>query len=94
MVALYGNDLGEEFINVTSRSGFTAKGWGMGVCVADYDNDGFQDIYITAYGPNVLFRNQGDGTFADVTEQAGVGDARWSTSCAFADYDRDGYLDL
>ena len=62
----------------------------MGACVADYDNDGFQDVYVTAFGPNVLVRNNGDGTFTDVTAQAGVGDPRWSTSCAFGDYDRDG----
>jgi hypothetical protein len=66
----------------------------MGACVADYNNDGFPDIYITAYGPNVLFRNNGDGTFTDVTSSAGVGDARWGTGCAFGDYDRDGNVDL
>ena len=94
MVALYRNDRGEKFSDVTGRSGLTKKGWGMGVCVADYDNDGLRDVYITAYGPNVLFRNNGDGTFTDITEQAGVGDSRWSTNCAFGDYDRDGYVDL
>ena len=67
----------------------------MGACVADYDNDGFDDLYITAVlGPNVLYRNNGNGTFTDVTRQAGVGDTRWSTGCAFGDYDRDGNVDL
>ena len=66
----------------------------MGVCVADYDNDGFQDVYLTAFGPNALFRNNGNGTFTDVTPAAGVGDTRWSTDCAFGDYDRDGDVDL
>lgn len=94
MVALYRNDGQGSFSEVTSRSGLNKKGWGMGVCVADYDNDGFRDVYITAYGPNVLFRNTGEGTFTDVTMRAGVGDARWSTNCAFGDYDRDGNVDL
>ena len=67
----------------------------MGVCVADYDNDGFDDVYVTsAVGPNALYRNNGNGTFTDVTRQAGVADAGWSTGCAFGDYDRDGYVDL
>ena len=66
----------------------------MGVCVADYDNDGQQDLYLTAYGTNVLYRNQGDGTFVDVSDSAGVRDPRWSTNCAFGDYDRDGDVDL
>ena len=94
MVALYRNDGKGKFSDVTGQSGLTKKGWGMGVCVADYDNSGFQDVYVTAYGPNVLFYNNGDGTFADVTERAGVGDSRWSTNCAFGDYDRDGSVDL
>ena len=94
MVALYSNDGKGNFLNITGQSGLTKKGWGMGVCVADYDNSGFQDVYVTAYGPNVLFRNKGDGTFADVTERADVGDSHWSTTCAFGDYNRDGYVDL
>lgn len=94
MTALYQNDGKGNFSVVTSQSNLSAKGWAMGVCVADYDNDGHQDIYVTAYGPNRLFRNRGDGTFADVTEPAGVGEARWSTNCAFGDYDRDGNVDL
>ena len=94
MVALFRNDGRGRFADVTAASKLTSRGWGMGTCVADYDNDGFQDVYITAFGPNVLSRNNGDGTFSDVTARAGVGDARWSTNCAFADYDRDGDLDL
>src|SRR5687767_4809207 len=94
MVALFRNDGKGRFTDVTAASRLTARGWGMGTCIADYDNNGFQDVYVTAFGPNVLSRNNGDGTFTDVTAQAGVGDARWSTNCAFADYDRDGDLDL
>ncbi len=94
MVTLYRNSGDGKFSDVTNRSGLNKKGWGQGVCVADYDNDGYQDFYITGYGSNALFRNQGNGTFDDVTEQAGVADGRWSTSCAFGDYDRDGHVDL
>ena len=94
MVALFRNDGKGRFADVTPASGLTARGWGMGTCVADYDNDGFQDLYVTAFGPNVLVHNNGNGTFTDVTAHAGVGDPRWSTNCAFADYDRDGDLDL
>jgi hypothetical protein len=67
---------------------------GFGVCVADYDNDGNEDVYITAYGPNLLFHNKGDGTFEERGGAAGVADAHWSTGCAFGDYDRDGNVDL
>ena len=94
MTALYENDGGGGFSDVTSVAGLARKGWGMGTCVADYDNDGFRDVYVTAYGANVLYRNDGDGSFSDVTENAGVGDPRWSTNCAFGDYDRDGDVDL
>ena len=95
LVALYRNDGGGRFTDVTARSGLSRRGWGMGTCVADYDNDGFDDVYVTTVlGPNVLYRNNGNGTFTDVTREAGVGDTRWSTGCAFGDYDRDGYVDL
>jgi hypothetical protein len=94
MVALFRNDGKGRFADVTPASGLRARGWGMGTCVADYDNDGFQDVYITAFGPDVLIRNNGDGTFTDTTARAGVGDPRWGTNCAFGDYDRDGDLDL
>jgi len=93
MVALYRNDNG-RFIDVTAAAGFRKNGWGMGVCVADYDNDGHSDVYVTAFGPNVLFHNNGDGTFSDVTAPSRAGDSRWSTGCAFGDYDRDGNVDL
>jgi hypothetical protein len=95
LAALYRNDGNGKFTDVTARSGITRRGWGMGVCVADYDNDGFDDVYVTsAVGGNALYRNGGNGTFADVTRQAGVADAGWSTGCAFGDYDRDGSVDL
>ena len=94
---LFRNDLGREgprFVDVTEKSGLGRVTPGMGVAVGDYDNDGDPDLYVTAFGPNVLFRNDGDGTFADVTAEAGVGEERWSTSASFFDYDRDGDLDL
>ena len=83
------------FTDVTVRAGLAA-GYGMGVAVGDYDNDGDPDLYVTGYGPNHLYRNDGDGTFSDVTRAAGGGldDARWSTSASFCDYDADGDLDL
>ena len=90
MVALYRND-GQQYTDVTQAVGLTRRGWGSGVCVADYDNDGFEDVYVTAFGPNVLWRNVGGRTFV-ATKQAG--DPRWSTGCAFGDYDRDGDVDL
>jgi hypothetical protein len=91
MVALYRNDGRGHFTDVTVQSGLTRRGWGMGTCIADYDNDGFPDIYVTALGPNVLWHNTGHGTFTE-TGQAGY--PGWSTGCAFGDYDRDGYVDL
>ena len=83
-----------EFVDVTEKSGVGHIGHGMGVAVGDYDNDGFQDLYVTNFGHNVLYHNNGDGTFTDVTVEAGVDDPRWSTSAAWIDYDRDGRLDL
>jgi len=93
---LYHNRGNGTFEDVTSKSRLKPEqpGWGMGVTFADFDNDGFADIYITCLGPNLLYHNNGDGTFSDVTEAAGVGDRRWSTSAAFGDYDQDGLLDL
>src|SRR5262249_10279966 len=92
--ALYRNDGDGTFTDVTKEAGLTVECYGMGVAVADYDGDGYEDIYLTAVGPNHLFHNNGDGTFTDVTRKAGVGDPRWSTSAAWFDYDRDGKLDL
>ena len=83
-----------RFTDVTDRAGIVWLSYGMGAAVADYDNDGDLDLFVTAFGPDALFRNNGDGTFTDVTGQAGVSDPVWSTSAAFLDYDRDGDLDL
>ncbi len=83
-----------RFTDVTEKAGVGDEGYGMGVAVGDYDNDGYPDLYVTNFGPNRLYHNNGDGTFSDVTAQAGVDDTRWSTSAAFLDYDRDGDLDL
>src|SRR5947207_2864748 len=91
MVALYRNDGGGHFTDVTAKSGLMRSGWGIGTCVADYDNDGFPDVYVTALGPNVLWHNTGHGTFTETGQAAHPG---WSTGCAFGDYDHDGYLDL
>jgi hypothetical protein len=82
------------FEDVTKQAGLARGAWGMGVSAADYDNDGFVDLYLTNLGPNTLYRNNGDGTFTDVTAKAGVGDPHWSTSAPFGDYDGDGRLDL
>ncbi len=95
MVALYRNDGHGHFDDVTARSGLTRRGWGNGVCVADYDNDGFSDVYISGIGGGALFHNNGDGTFAETTRRAKVGnDGRWGTGCAFGDYNHDGFVDL
>jgi hypothetical protein len=82
------------FEDVTEKAGLQGFGYGMGVAVGDYDNDGFEDLYVTAYGGNRLYHNNGNGTFTDVTEQAGVGASGWSTSAAWVDLDNDGRLDL
>ena len=100
MARLFRNDLGPgrtaplRFTDVTETSGIRATGYGQGVAVGDYDNDGWPDLYLTNYGPSQLWRNRGDGTFEDVTAAAGCGDTRWTTSAVFLDYDRDGWLDL
>lgn len=85
-----------HFTDVTDRAGFVPGDYGMGVALGDYDNDGDPDLYVTNYGPNHLYRNNGNGTFTDVTASAGEGldDPRWSTSATFTDYDGDGDLDL
>ena len=92
--ALYRNNGDGTFADVTGKSGLRDVGWGMGAAVADYNNDGFEDLYVTCVGPNKLYKNNGDGTFADVTDKAGVGDPRWSAGATFFDYDADGNLDL
>ncbi len=92
--ALYRNRGKAQFEDVTDKAGVGHPGWGMGVCTADFDGDGWEDMYVTALGGNKLYRNNHDGTFADVTERARVGMGGWSTGCGFADYDRDGDLDL
>ena len=92
---LYRNNHDGTFIDVTAKSGINNCGWGFGVAVGDYDNDGNEDLYITYLDGAVLYHNNGDGTFTDVTAKAGVGNAgHWGTSAAFGDYDNDGYLDL
>ena len=83
-----------KFTDITKSAGLTRKGWGMGVAVADYDNDGLQDIYVTGYGGNALYHNLGNCKFEDVTDKAGVGAGGFSTGAAWADYDRDGRVDL
>jgi hypothetical protein len=92
--ALYHNLGHLKFEDVTDKAGVGHPGWGMGVCTADVDGDGWEDLYVTALGGNHLYRNNHDGTFTDITERAGVGGGGWSTGCGFADYDRDGNLDL
>ena len=91
---LYRNDGGGKFTEVAVKAGVSDIGWGMGVATGDFNNDGFEDIYITCLGPDRLFKNNGNGTFTDVTNKAGVSDPRWSTGASFIDYDRDGDLDL
>lgn len=94
---LYRNDgaaSGWSFTDVTGEAGVGDSGYGMGCAVGDYDNDGDLDLYVTNFGSNVLYRNEGDGTFTDVTAAAGVGDEQWTSSAAFLDYDADGDLDL
>ncbi|HXQ69901.1 MAG TPA: CRTAC1 family protein [Pyrinomonadaceae bacterium] len=91
---LYRNDGNGKFTEVGVKAGLSDIGWGMGVAVGDYNNDGFEDLYVTCLGPDKLFKNNGNGTFTDVTDKAGVSDRRWSTGASFLDYDRDGDLDL
>ena len=93
---LFKNNRDGTFTDVTAKAGLVHHGWGQGVCIGDYDNDGFDDLFVSYFGKNVLYHNNGDGTFTDVTDKAGVGGngKRWNTGCAFVDYDRDGKLDL
>ena len=91
---LYHQKKDGTFEDVTEKAGLQGTGYGMGVAVGDYDNDGFEDLYVTAYGGNKLYHNNGNGTFTDVTQKAGVGGSGWSTSAAWVDLDNDGFLDL
>jgi len=94
---LYHQNADGTFTDVTEKAGLTGMSQGyysMGVAVGDYDNDGFEDIYVTGYGGNILYRNNGDGTFTDVTKKAGVGAGGWSASAGFFDFDNDGKLDI
>jgi enediyne biosynthesis protein E4 len=91
---LYHQKSDGSFEDVTQKAGLQGVGYGMGVAVGDYDNDGFEDLYVTAYGGNRLYHNNGDGTFSDVTQAAGIAGNGWSTSAAWVDLDGDGFLDL
>jgi hypothetical protein len=93
---LYHNNRDGTFSDVTERAGLLNAGWAVGVCVGDYNNDGYEDLFVTYFGQNRLYRNNGDGTFSDVTEHAGLSSptTRFGSGCAFVDYNRDGWLDL
>ena len=92
--ALYHNNRDGTFTDVTARSGVANERWGFGVAVGDYDNDGWEDLYVTNFGKNRLYHNNGDGTFTDIAEQKGVALGGWSTGATWGDYDGDGLLDL
>ncbi len=93
---LFHNNHDGTFTDVTAKAGLVSTGWGQGVCVGDYDNDGFDDLFVTAYGKNRLFHNNGNGSFTETAESAGVAGSgnEWGTGCSFVDYDRDGQLDI
>jgi enediyne biosynthesis protein E4 len=93
---LFRNNRDGTFTDVTAKAGLTHSGWGQACCVGDYDNDGFDDLFVTYWGRNVLYHNNGDGTFTDVSDSAGVAgsEGAWGAGCCFLDFDRDGHLDL
>lgn len=93
---LYHNNRDGTFADVTAKAGLTHSGWCYGVSIGDYDNNGYDDLFLTYFGKNILYRNNGDGTFTDVTQRAGLEQVRerYGSGCTFIDYDRDGYLDL
>jgi enediyne biosynthesis protein E4 len=93
---LYRNNRNGTFTDLTEKAGLVRHGWGQGVCVGDYDNDGNLDLFVTYYGRNVLYHNNGNGTFTDVTRDSGLlqPEEHWNTGAAFLDYNRDGHLDL
>jgi hypothetical protein len=94
MITLYHQERGLKFKDITAEAGLSRKGWGMGVAVADFDNDGWQDIYVTGFGGSVLYRNRGGCKFDDVTVKAGIQVDGFPTGAAWGDYDRDGFVDL
>ena len=93
---LFKNNRDGTFTDVTEKSGLARSGWGQGCCVGDYNNDGWNDLFVSYYGQNSLYRNNGNGTFTEVTKEAGLlqSKLRWNSGCAFLDYDKDGHLDL
>src|SRR5260370_23336512 len=92
---LYRNNRDGTFTDVTREAGLWKTGWASAVCVGDYDNNGYDDLFVTYYGQNVLYLNNGDGTFTDVTKPAGLAreGQHWGAGCTFLDYNRDGHLD-